>query len=200
MLFGWWTALWIGRLSSCEYTAHFPYTIFDVAGVFRVVSGDGVVVSAASASVAAVYENAGSTFSPDISITVPDIDDDDDGIHDLSGTTIGFSFRTVAGSNNACRGYGSGSESWVVRSNGSVAGLRGFGAVVLVDRLVGASSSCEYTAHFTNTIFDVAGVFRVVSGDGVVVSAASASVAAVYENAGSTFSPDISITVPDIRR
>ena len=79
-----------------------PILLLSRLGVLRLVSGDGVVVSAASASVAAVYENAGNVFSPDISITVPDIDVDDDGIHDLSGTTISVSFRPVAGSNDAC--------------------------------------------------------------------------------------------------
>ena len=191
----------VGASSGCEYTADFTDV---VVGVFRLVSGDGVVVSAASASVAAVYENAGSTFSPDISITVPDLDVDEDGIHDLSGKHIGVVFRRVVGSNNECNNHDG--ETWVVGDDGTVTRLsRAFSAgssVVLVDRLVGVSSSCEYTADFPDsipgTISNRGGALRLVSGDGVVVSAASASVAAVYENAGSTFSPDISISVPDL--
>ena len=118
-----------------------------------------------------VSAQATTFFSPDISITMPDIDTNVDGVHDLSGETISVSFRPF---DDACN---SGSEDWVVGDNGSV--TRSSSVVVLVDRPVGVSSSCEYTANFPETIFDVAGVFRVVSGDGVVVSAASASVAAV---------------------
>ena len=103
----------MGASSSCEYTANFVAD--DVGGALGLVFDDGVVFSAASASVVAVYENAGNVFSPDISITVPDIDVDDDGIHDLSRTTISVSFRPVADSNNACR---SDSERLVVAMMG----------------------------------------------------------------------------------
>ena len=186
----------LGASSGCEYTADFTDTIVDTAGRFRLVFDDGVVVSAASASVAAAYESEGNVFSPEVSITVPDIDvDGNKDIHDLSGTTIRVSFRPVAGSNDACN---SDRVFWEIRSNGSVGRLSSSRAVVLLDRPAGASNSCEYAANFADSVVDVGGALGLVSGDGVVVSAASASVAAVYENVGSTFSPDISITVPDI--
>ena len=72
-------------------------------------------------------------FSPDISITVPDLDIDNDGIHDLSGTTIRFSFRPVAGSNFVCD-LGDNNNRWVVGDDGSV--TRPSSAVRLVDRPV----------------------------------------------------------------
>ena len=73
---------------------------------------------------------------------------------------------------------------------------------------MGVSSSCEYAVNFSNSISgnsisgnSIRGFLRLVSGDGVVVSAASASVAAVYEvRRICTFSPEVSITVPDIDR
>ena len=104
--------------------------------------------------------------------TVPDLDIDNDGIHDLSGTTISVSFHELYG---ICI---SASESWVVGDDGSV--TRESSRVVL-------PLNCDYRAHFPNTIAEVGGALILVSGNRVPVSAALARVAAVYENAGSTF-------------
>ena len=183
----------VGATGRCEYDVVFPETVAGSVRGLTLVAAEPVVASAASVSAAGVYMYARSVFAPVVAITVPDIDDNDDGNNDFWNTRIDVRFTPVAGSEAGCTETAS--EIWWVESDGVVARWRFGGVAVLVDRPVGVASRCEYDVVFALSVAD--GVLVLASGGSVVVSPISRFVAAVYVNARTFFSPAVDILVPD---
>ena len=109
-------------------------------------------------------------FSPSISITVPDVDDDGNNVNDFSGTVIAVAFEPVTGSDAGCTAAVS--VNYMVEDNGDVSGS----APDLVDRPTGVTTQCSYDFETTEMNSDLAPS----SGTTGTVSVGSASVVAVY--------------------
>ena len=171
----------------CSYSVEFPAS---AAGGDLVLDATGTVtVSAEAVSAAATYINAESLFSPEVTVMVPDFDDDGDGVNNYAGTDIVVSFAAVGGSDPGCAAV---TQTWRI-SDGGAAVLSG-GPAVLVDRPEGVTSRCSYDVVFPPSA--AGGDLVRTSSGSVVVSAAAVSAAATYINAESMFSPEVTVTVP----
>ncbi len=144
----------------------------------RVVSADYVAGTVAS-------------FSPEVNISVPDVDTNGDGVNDFSGTNFEVFFRRLAGSNSACSHseYG----MYTVQSDGSVA-VHGE-APVLVDRTVEMSSEgCSYSVRWPTVVG-----FVLQPGASDAVNYTARSISASYASGTVlSFSPEVNISVPEV--
>ena len=182
-----------GETSRCEYDVRFPTPVAVAVGALTLTSGGSATVSSAAKEAAASYESTASMFSPAITIEVPDIDDDD-GNNVFAEAEISVSYTVMAGSPAGCTIRDNG--VWVVGAGGVVE--RRGDATVLVDRPAGQTSRCEYVVGFPSTVTAVtasAEVMTLASTTPVTVSFTAKEATASYVN---TFSPEITIMVPDI--
>ena len=172
-----------GQSGGCEYNATFPGTA---------ASGDLILASAASVTVSAsAAASAGyrTVFSPEVTITVPDLDA-------LSGTTFTVGFARVAGSHAGCTATAE--EVWVAGTGGTTARQGGTNAAVLTNVPAGQSSGCEYDVMFPTPVPSAAGDLVLTSSAAVTVRAVSVAAEATYMNTDITFSADVEITVPPV--
>lgn len=91
----------------------FPPVVVDGESgrVLALAPGGSAVVSVTSTVASAAYaESTGTVFSTEVAITVLDIDDDHNGIHDFSGATFMVTYAPVANSNPGCTSTAS--EIW----------------------------------------------------------------------------------------
>lgn len=148
------------------------------------------MVSAAAASAIGEYTDTMVEFSPDVTITVPAFDDDEDDLNDFAGAAFVVTFTRVEGSDEGCNATES--ESWVVSDSGAV--VRTSLAAVLVGSVAGATDPCQYDVVPTLT---GTGLIRDPDEpEMMMVSSAAASATATYLNTESEFSPMFAFTVP----
>ena len=74
----------------CRYDVRFPTA--SQSGALTLVSAESAVIAIDRMSAAADYANVETVFSPVVDIAVVDLDDDQDGRNDFSGTTLTVSF------------------------------------------------------------------------------------------------------------
>jgi len=167
----------------CQYDVAFPA----VAGLV-LQPGATATVDAASRMAAATYFAPTSSFSPAITITVPQIDDDGDNANDFSGTAFTVAFARVAGANAGCTQSATATVTIDDDGNSEV-----ITAAMLVNRPSGINARCAYSV----TYFAAAGsTLGLQSGATERVDAANPTVAADYLIPIGNFSPTITITVP----
>lgn len=142
---------------------------------------------------------------PNISITIPQVDSDGDGINDFTRTYLSIEFRPVVGSNSGCtKTY----KKYFVIDTGTVVTYSG--SRILVDRPGGSSSRCSYDVIFPDYVppwsgyyneeyfaplyLDSSSVARISATGG----SASASYAATYTPSGTnnSFNPDVIVVAP----
>ena len=173
-----------GAASRCQYSTVFPAS---AAGgdLMRLTSDSPVVINGGAATAAGRYATV---FSPDVSFEVPQINADD-GNNIFAGTTLEVAFTRMDGSHPDCTAD-TVTESWLVNADGTA--TRQGSPVELVDRPAGQADGCSYNAEFQQITSAAVDNLGLASQSPVVVSAASMSAEATYEN---MFGPDVSITV-----
>lgn len=152
-----------------------------------------------SGSLSAQESTAATTFTPTVTITVPQTDADGDGANDFSGTTFRVTFSRASGSNDGCTARAS--RSYSVNSAGVVSGS----APSLVDSPAGVISRCSYGVVFSDfTLPSFSGTGRgalyLESGASTSVTASSSSISGSYSAtspvSGTSFDPDVTVSVP----
>ena len=131
-------------------------------------------------------------FLPEVAVSVPDHDDDNNGINDFSGTDIRVSFTPVAGSNAGCTSSANG--LWRVQDDGR---LKVSASAPLVNLPRGSTSHCSYDVSFAASSQDRA--LTLVSTASTVISAVSEppSPSAAYVNDQNTlFDVVFDVTAP----
>lgn len=119
----------------------------------------------------------GSKFLPNISITVPQIDDDNDGINDFSGRTISVDFSRSAGAPSDCSKIPTTlSYTAEVGDDGRLTRTAGIPDLYLVERIASRTLSCSYDVTYS----EWPDILELGSGATTQVSAASRSVVARY--------------------
>lgn len=169
----------VGESSSCEYRPSFPGLKLVSGGKGLLLeSGATVSVSAMSMLASANYE-AVTVFEPQVTVEVPQLDIDGDGVNDFAGTEFRVSFRKKEGSDARCTSFDS--VRLVVANDGSV-GLRGNESQpVLVDMLSDVSIGCDYSVSFSNRVQLSFSEFLVLESGGTEsVNAGSTSALANY--------------------
>lgn len=135
-------------------------------------------------------------FEPVIAITVPDFDDDGDGVNDFSGANIVVIFSLSAGSETECSGNLV--VNWQVDDSGAVTRQVSEGETATALRLVGyvpgATSLCEYDVQSAASGVAARGL-ALISSD-ASVTATSTLVTVSYGIVATVFEPDITIAVP----
>ncbi len=91
-------------------------------------------------------EDSDSTFTPVITLTIPDVDEDEDGINDYSGQEFEVKFQREPGSSDECTS--SDSTRLVVDDRGSASLAESKPPARLIDRPSGADARCEYSVAF----------------------------------------------------
>ena len=181
-----------GMPDRCSYGVEFQETVPDDAGVLMLVPPSSpLLVSATSRTVAASYV---SRFFPDVSITVLDIDEDGDGVNDFSGIDITIEFSPISDAPSGCTDIVE--ETWQVGDDGVA--QRSGEATPLSDLPEGQTDRCVYDVVFPNVVDDPDTVDDgdlVLISDPRRISAGNVVADAEYSNSGSTFAPDVAITV-----
>lgn len=149
------------------------------------------------------------TFSPSVTITVPLMDSDGDGVKDYAGVSFVVEFDAVENSDDGCTDFATG--TYVVQNGGAVTALNG--APVLVDRPAGVTSNCSYDVTFPEYIEPEPGATLAedrealylrrsnvapVSGSAVVVGLVSYETAHSHSGEPTSFDPSMIVTVPDV--
>jgi len=148
----------------------------------------GVVLTIIALGAKDANQDAAFTFAPVISITVPDVDENEDGINDYFGQEFEVKFRRLLGSGNKCTS--SDSARLVVDRRGSVTQARP--SVRLMQHSVVAGTRCDYFAEFPSLV----GVLGLQSGANRQINADSPEAVADYKPA-IVFEPKVVIIVPE---
>jgi len=171
-----------GITDRCQYDVAFPGS---AAGLVLQTGSTSTVTAAASAATA-TYFAADSSFTPTVTITVPDIQDDTPGTNDYTGTEFDVTFTRVSGANAGCTE--SATSTATIGDNGQSTATD----VTLVDRPTGVDARCEYDVAFPS----VDGLVLQTATATTTVSATSLAATATYFAADSSFTPTVTIIVP----
>ena len=178
----------VGERTSCSYDVIWP----EVPG-WVLQPGATARVSASAREISARYSAVAATyFTPDVTITVPQLDADGDGDNDYFGTSLRVIFRRVEGSDMGCTRVTG--VDLVVQGSGVVTGPS---EPVLVDRPEGVGTSCNYRVIWP----ELGGTERQrhqPAGTPTEVSASAKSVSANYVAATNWYWPSIKIFIPDL--
>lgn len=156
-------------------------------------------------------QGSDTTFSPSVTITVPQTDTDGDGVKDFAGASFVVEFDAMENSNSGCTDSATG--TYVVQDGGAVTASNG--APVLVDRPAGVTSNCSYDVIFPEYIEPEPGatlaedrealylrpsVAAAVRGTPVARRSVSATFDATHGHSGelTSFDPNVTASVPDI--
>ncbi len=157
-----------GVSGNCEYDVTMTNPVLTTGGPLGLQAGFTQTVTSGSAAVTASYA-AVSTFAPQVTITVPNLDDNNNGENDLVGTVIDVLFEPEDGSNAGCT---SRSTQYVVGSGDKA--LASDASFVLVDEPAGAGTGCAYDVRLPSNV----GEMRLFTGgtrDWTVANGTSAS-------------------------
>ena len=183
-----------GVVSSCLYDVNLETVTAGSGGDGLVLTSTGpFTASAESASVDADYVTAESMFDPDVTISAPVLDDNEDGEEDFLRINIRITFSPVANSDPGCTA--SVSVTWRVRVGGDATLVGGQTPVSLVNRPAGVTRPCSYDVSFRVL---GAGVDRLAleTAGAFMVSAVASPVAVRYVNTATMFSPAVAVEVP----
>jgi len=175
-----------GVTARCQYSVAFPPTVDNLT----LQPGATATVSATSPAVSATYFVL-TTFAPAVVIDVPQLDDRTAGTNDFTGTEFMVGFAPTVGSDAGCTQTATATATIGDDGNSEVTT-----AVVLVDRPRGVNVRCEYAVTFPPTV----GNLSLQPGSVATVSATAVNASATYFVPDSTFSPAVTIRVPDRRR
>lgn len=144
------------------------------------VSDEFVTISGVNPEASAHY---GTSFSPDISITVPLVDENGDGINDFAGTEFPLRLVDASFASSFCRQVG---QTWRVNDDGSV--TRQGPATRLVGRAPGASDFCQYRVELPASVSVAEGVVLVWEATTQFINEADISQTVAYRVSENTFS------------
>jgi len=181
----------LGTADRCVYDVTFPATVTATAGSLALQAGATTSVNGGAANAEARYATG---FDPVVNITVPALDADSNSANDFSGVEFTVGFARASGADTGCTA--SGSSTFVVGDNGSVAVASDSALPALVGRVGGATADCSYDVSFPATVdhsSSAAVGLALLPGAVTTISPGAATAQANY---GSIFEPAITVVVP----
>jgi len=181
-----------GKAVRCSYDVTHESTKATSLGTLSLQTGATALIGLDITAVTAVYTLGATMFTPSVLIAVPQIDDSD-GDNIFAGQEFTVRFAPVSGSDAGCTA--SGSSGFVVGDDGSVVLMSGSALPALVDRPPGVTARCSYDVTFPATV----GTLGLQAGATATVDAVRSSATAAYlTTAATTFTPSVTITVPQL--
>lgn len=155
--------------------------------------GSTTVISGSRPNITVVFSGpAASTFEPEVTISVPQVDRNNNGGNDYQGRIFRVAFSSLAGSAAGCTPMAN--AVYTIMNNGrSTARVR----VSLVGRSEGASSDCIYEVDWPETV--AATDLQLADGATEQVSISSPRVSASYVSAGyvEDVAPEVEVGTAD---
>jgi len=183
-----------GAPGECEYTVNYQVIGTGAGstslGRVALVGSTGTYrVSGRSPVIAAEFTSR-TVFTTSVALTVPQTQDNPEGVNDHSGQRFTFSLRRTGGPSGGCSS--SFSAVYEVADDGSVALAEG--SLALTDRPAGWLTRCIYELAIPPRVGDLA----LSGGRGRTVFAESVNVVGTYFALTTSFVPSVTISVPQI--